>query len=207
MTQTTTQARPKQTLYLIIIGLIIILAIFISSELIAIISKNNHTDHELNKTVTTINEQASASAAISATPVVTEELLANEITEIMAIFNVQNVNADPDNTIYDETDVEALSLANINQTAPPAGTYKAINLFEQGIEKNLHALEEQGRIITIVGDGAGHATVNFFGLTFAATYDNHYLYFEDGSRMPYYWSDGVITAAAHRIELDLVKID
>ena len=109
--------------------------------------------------------------------------------------------------VYDETDVESLSLGNVNQVAPMAGTYKAINLFEQGVEKNLAALEAQGRSISITADGEGHAVINFLGLDFDATYDDHYLYLEDATKMPYYWDGQTITTAAHRIELDLVRVD
>ena len=206
--------KKKLTTY-IIIGAIGMVAILVAVELITLFERpaNNNSGLQSSELALVTSSYEASSESIERepiaeieTPPVAPTLLEHEITDLMTAFGVDDLDGEFVPEVYDETDVESLSLGNVNQVAPAAGTYKAINLFEQGVEKNLRALEGQGRSISITVDGQGNATIDFLGLEFDATYDNHYLYLEDGSKMPYYWDGQTITTAAHRIELDLVLV-
>ena len=209
----------KQLTTYIIAGSIGVVAILIALELITMLGQSKTPNSSLTNITMTTNNSATQNIDSSENnsgvldlgrvkpPAVAGARLEYEITDLMTAFGVEDVDGEFVPEVYTETDVESLSLSNVNQVAPLAGTYKAINLFEQGVEKNLAALEGQGRSISITADGKGNAIVNFLGLDFDATYDDHYLYLEDATKMPYYWDGQTITTAAHRIELDLVRVD
>jgi len=196
-----------------IIAVIAIVILLIVSVLVAMHSQA--TSGQLTPGSLLVSHHQAASSPDSLTPStaytndspVTQEMLEHEITDLMIAFGIDDASTQstPEPEVFAETDVEMLSAANTTQIAPSAGTYQAVNLFERGIQKNLAAIQDQGYNITITLDGAGRAQVNFFGLEFAATYDDHYLYLEDQTRVPYYYDGVTITAAAHRIELDLQK--
>ncbi|MBQ6450181.1 hypothetical protein IJJ08_04780 [bacterium] len=206
--------KQKLITYTMVAGIVVV-ALLIAIELISLVDRQNQVAVDIQPSAATLVVPASeASGESQSTPATMSDnsppsipRLEYEITDLMTAFGVEDKENGFVPEVYDETDVESLSLGNVNQVAPAAGTYKAINLFEQGVEKNLQALEQEGRSISITADGRGRASIDFLGLEFDATYDNHYLYLEDGSKMPYYWDGQTITTAAHRIELDLVRVD
>ena len=206
--------KQKLITYTMVAGIVVV-ALLIAIELISLVDRQNQVAVDIQPSAATLVVPASeASGESQSTPATMSDnsppsipRLEYEITDLMTAFGVEDKENGFVPEVYDETDVESLSLGNVNQVAPMAGTYKAINLFEQGVEKNLAALEAQGRSISITADGEGHAVINFLGLDFDATYDDHYLYLEDATKMPYYWDGQTITTAAHRIELDLVRVD
>ena len=195
-----------------LIGAIVVVTLIISVELINLLSRPMES---LSTIATSPNSSLRVSDKLSEEEMVSYTSVAysagidlrrleTEVSDIMQAVGIKQTNVS--STVYTETDVEALSTQNINQKRPPAGTYQAISLFEQGVEKDLSALEQTGRTITIAINENGGVTIDFLGLEFEAAADDHYLYLEDGSKIPYFWDGQTITAAAHRIELDLVRV-
>ncbi|MBQ6449593.1 hypothetical protein IJJ08_01680 [bacterium] len=195
-----------------LIGGIVIVTLIISVELINLLSRPMETlstiapslNHSPPVTNNPTEEELVNFTAVAYSADIDPRQLETEVTQIMQALGIKHTDAAA--TVYTETDVEALSSQNVNQKIPPAGTYQATALFEQGVEKDLQALSQAGRTINIIIDENGGVTIDFLGLKFDAAADDHYLYLEDGSKMPYFWDGQTITAAAHRIELDLVRV-
>lgn len=131
-----------------------------------------------------------------------EDYLANEVTELMKYYGV--ANTDVNGTVYATNDLVALTESRTDQVAPPPGIYKVIRLFEQGVEKDISSLNQLGRGIYFRVNANNTVEFNFMGLEFDGTYDNHYIYTDDGNAMPYVWDGTTATATAHRLEADAV---
>jgi len=136
--------------------------------------------------------------------IIDESQLENEISEFMTALGIDDPDGIISDNAYTQEEIRQLDLQYPNRTAPPAGQYVAIHLYEQGVEKNLDALSTQGKTITLDLRADHSFRADFLGINMEGTYDNQYGYIEHVNKMPIFWNGTVLTIFAHRLQVEMV---